>query len=69
MYFNRGLLLAIVLLIATSATGCLPLMIGSLGYEGYEYHQTGTLPGMPQQTQDSPSAEVTPQPDSSHAIE
>jgi hypothetical protein len=41
--------LAVVMLaaVALGAAGCLPMMIGSLGYEGYEYHKTGTLPGMP----------------------
>jgi hypothetical protein len=34
---------------ATIGSGCLPMMIGSAGYEAYEYHKTGTLPGMPQQ--------------------
>ena len=34
---------------AAIGSGCLPMMIGSVGYEAYEYHKTGTLPGMPQQ--------------------
>ncbi len=38
---------------ATIGSGCLPIMIGSAGYEAYEYHKTGTLPGMPQQQRSS----------------
>jgi hypothetical protein len=38
---------------ATIGSGCLPMMIGSAGYEAYEYHKTGTLPGMPQQQRSS----------------
>jgi hypothetical protein len=38
---------------ATIGSGCLPMMIGSAGYEAYEYHKTGTLPGMPQQQHSS----------------
>jgi len=38
---------------ATIGSGCLPMMIGSVGYEAYEYHKTGTLPGMPQQQRSS----------------
>ena len=41
---------------ATIGSGCLPMMIGSAGYAGYEayeYHKTGTLSGMPQQQRSS----------------
>jgi len=38
---------------ATIGSGCLPMMIGSAGYEAYEYHKTGTLSGMPQQQRSS----------------
>ena len=42
---------------ATIGSGCcLPMIIGSVGsagYEAYEYHKTGTLPGMPQQQRSS----------------
>jgi hypothetical protein len=34
-------------------------MLGSLGYEGYEYHKTGTLPGMPP-SQSSSSSTARP---------
>ena len=43
--------LTAVVTAATIGSGCLPMMIGSagyVGYEAYEYHKTGTLPGMPQ---------------------
>jgi hypothetical protein len=56
--------------LALSAPGCLPLMVGSLGYEGYEYHKTGTLPGTPPSQSSSasssaakPAAHQTPSPD------
>jgi|SRR6516164_6656799 len=41
---------------AMIGSGCLPMIIGSVGsvgYEAYEYHKTGTLPGMPQQQRSS----------------
>src|SRR5215831_4036724 len=38
---------------AMLGSGGLPMMIGSAGYEAYEYHKTGTLPGMPQQQRSS----------------
>jgi hypothetical protein len=47
------------------AAGCLPLMLGSLGYEGYEYEKTGKLPGVPEQPQESP----TPAADSGHGAQ
>ncbi len=61
MCSRRALFLGFLLILALLASGCLPLMAGSLGYEAYQYHKTGTLPGMPQQTQGSPSAEASPQ--------
>ena len=53
--------LAVLMLaaLALSASGCLPLMVGSLGYEGYEYHKTGTLPGMPPSQSSSSSSSST----------
>ena len=45
--------LTVAMIAATIGSGCLPLMIGSVGYEAYEYHKTGTLPGMPQQQRSS----------------
>jgi hypothetical protein len=41
------LALAAVVLALLAASGCPLLMIGSLGYEGYQYDKTGKLPGMP----------------------
>jgi hypothetical protein len=42
-------------------------MVGSmvsLGYEGYEYLKTGTLPGMPTQvTSQKPTPQASPAPD------
>ena len=45
----RWLLVAALAVIAVGLSGCPALMLGSLGYEGYEYHKTGQLPGMPPQ--------------------
>ena len=45
--------LTVAVIAATIGSGCLPMMIGSVGYEAYEYHKTGTLPGMPQQQRSS----------------
>jgi hypothetical protein len=49
-------------MLALGITGCLALMVGStvgsLGYAGYEYEKTGTVPGMPPQSQ--PNAKPTP---------
>jgi len=42
------------------ASGCPLLMVGSLGYEGYEYDKTGHLPGMPPAQSDSSHAQSTP---------
>ena len=50
----RGLVvLTAAVIAATIGSGCLPMMIGSAGYEAYEYHKTGTLSGMPQQQRSS----------------
>jgi hypothetical protein len=49
----RWLVVLTAAVIATIGSGCLPIMIGSAGYEAYEYHKTGTLPGMPQQQHSS----------------
>jgi len=39
-------------------------MLGSLGYEGYEYEKTGKLPGMPPQaTIQKPTSHASPAPD------
>ncbi len=47
--------------LALGLSGCPALMLGSLGYEGYEYEKTGQLPGMPPQgvTQE-PDAQPSP---------
>lgn len=59
---SSKLVLAALFLLATLAAGCLPMMIGSLGYEGYEYEKTGKLPGMPSQNSSvsQPKARSTP---------
>jgi hypothetical protein len=44
-----------MVLLALEAAGCPILLIPSLGYEGYEYHKTGTLPGMPPRPHGSPT--------------
>jgi hypothetical protein len=57
------------------ASGC-PLLIassvGSVGYEGYEYEKTGTLPGFPKMPTAAPSPSAGPPPSpasSAHDIE
>ena len=67
---TKRLAVAMLAALALGAAGCfsLPLMLGSLGYEGYEYHKTGTLPGMPPGQSSSsstarPAAYQTPSPD------
>ena len=44
--------------LAVGITGCPALIVastvGSVGYAGYEYEKTGTIPGMPPQSQPSP---------------
>jgi hypothetical protein len=53
-------------IMALGIAGCPALMLGSLGYTGYEYEKTGTLPGMPPKshspTNDKPNAQPTPSP-------
>jgi hypothetical protein len=49
-----ALLIGVVMTI--SCSGCLLLAIPSLGYEGYEYEKTGSIPGVPSSTT-SPSSE------------
>ena len=49
----RWLVVLMAVIVATIGSGCLPIMIGSAGYEAYEYHKTGTLPGLPQQQRSS----------------
>jgi hypothetical protein len=44
-----------MVILTLAAAGCPMLLIPSLGYEAYQYHKTGTLPGMPQQPQGSPT--------------
>lgn len=57
---RRLSLVGLVLWLLT-ATGCPLLMVGSLGYEGYEYDKTGHLPGMPPaQSSDASHAQATP---------
>ena len=64
---TKRLAVTMLAALAMGAAGCLPLMVGSLGYEGYEYHKTGTLPGMPPQQSSSSTtrqaAHQTPSPD------
>ena len=61
---TKRLAVAMLAALALGAAGCfsLPLMLGSLGYEGYEYHKTGTLPGMPPSQSSSSSSSSTAQP-------
>ena len=58
---TKRLAVAMLAALALGTAGCLPLMLGSLGYEGYEYHKTGTLPGMPP-SQSSSSSSSTEKP-------
>jgi hypothetical protein len=59
-YWPAVLLLAL----AVGVAGCPALMLGSLGYEGYEYVKTGTLPGLPAQgTSKKPTPQASPAPD------
>jgi hypothetical protein len=58
----RWLALSGLAILALGIAGCPALIVassaGSLGYEGYQYHKTGKLPGMPSQSQ--PRANPTP---------
>jgi hypothetical protein len=67
-------IVVVLAILAIAASGCLPLMVGSLGYEGYEYEKTGSLPGFPKMPSGdpSPSAQAQPLPspaESNHDIE
>jgi hypothetical protein len=59
---RKWLLTAMVVIFALGASGCPALMLGSLGYEGYEYEKTGTLPGMPSSTHSAATREANPRP-------
>jgi hypothetical protein len=48
--FKKCLLLAALFLLPLTTGGCLPMMIGSLGYQVYKYEKTGEIPGMPSST-------------------
>ena len=61
MIVTKRLVVVILAALALGVAGCLPLMVGSLGYEGYEYHKTGTLPGMPPNRSSSLSSSTTKQ--------
>jgi hypothetical protein len=58
---RRWLAVGGLAMLALGIAGCLALMVGSivgsLGYAGYEYEKTGTVPGMPPQSQ--PNAKPT----------
>jgi Zn-dependent protease len=57
----RRLVLALLVLLLFATAGCPLLMVGSLGYEGYEYDKTGHLPGMPpSQSSGASHAQATP---------
>jgi hypothetical protein len=45
--------IAVLAVAAMCAGGCPLLMVGSLGYSGYQYEKTGKLPGMPDQSSSS----------------
>jgi hypothetical protein len=53
--WRKCLMIGAMVLLALEAAGCPILLIPSLGYEGYEYHKTGTLPGMPPRPHGSPT--------------
>jgi hypothetical protein len=53
--WRKWLMLGAIAVLAIAVAGCPLLLIPSLGYEGYEYHKTGRLPGMPQQPKSSPT--------------
>jgi len=44
---QRWLVVVTLAVLVVGLSGCPALMLGSLGYEGYEYEKTGSLPGMP----------------------
>jgi hypothetical protein len=63
---KKLLAIGALMIIALGIAGCPALMLGSLGYTGYEYEKTGTLPGMPPKSQSPPNdkskAQPTPSP-------
>lgn len=44
---RKMLLFALLGALFVTAGGCLPLMVGSLGYQAYRYEKTGEIPGVP----------------------
>ena len=64
----KWLVVGMLAVLALAAAGCPLLMVGSLGYQGYEYHKTGKLPGMPDKATPTshstsrPAASRTPSP-------
>jgi hypothetical protein len=66
---RKSLAIAVLALVALGIAGCPALMLGSLGYTGYQYEKTGKLPGMPDTSKSSggtqkSSARPTPSPSS-----
>jgi hypothetical protein len=61
LMLTKRLAVAVLTALALGVAGCLPLMVGSLGYEGYEYDKTGTLPGMPPSQSPSSSSSTAKQ--------
>ena len=55
---QRRFVVVALAVVALGLSGCPALMVGSLGYEGYQYEKTGQLPGMP------PTKKPTSQPSS-----
>ncbi len=53
---TKYLAVAALALAALCASGCPALMVGSLAYQGYEYHKTGKIPGMPDTSSSSDSS-------------
>jgi hypothetical protein len=53
--WRKCLMIGAMVILTLATAGCPMLLIPSLGYEAYQYHKTGTLPGMPQQPQGSPT--------------
>jgi hypothetical protein len=54
----KHLAIAALAVFGLCASGC-PLMVGSLAYQGYEYHKTGKLPGMPDDSSSSSSSSAS----------
>jgi hypothetical protein len=60
---SSGLKIAAVgalVLAAFGVAGCPLLMIGGLGYTGYQYAKTGKIPGMPDTSSQSSNEERKP---------